>query len=533
MAGGSIPELVTRDQPSSPSTTLPAAVLKEIKDARVPFYMVGIFLPHAVCTLFIFSRVVCRIWVTQKWFLDDTLIFLSWLFATALCVVYAITALTPSLLGTPSDGAFSILDANPYIMRTYLGLIYYQLCLCLTKLSILSFYLRVFACRPRERFLARAAVFFVLLYSAPMLLMSFLQCNPVPGLFFGQPMTCFDFRDLLISSASLHSATDVWLIIMVIPCVVRLDIPYRQKVALGAVMSLGIFAVVASMVRLQLSLQLHFRPNSPAVRNTLGFFVMTILECDITLICASAPTLRPLLANLISRRLSSQQRRRSLEASTEQSFDLTSLTYNGYPWAAPGSGPGAAERSRNGSVKSHTGKTRMPTPPGRVLPMTHRAPATLSLENMIIGTAPRAAQRTRAWPLADDGSKPMLHETWDARRSSSIYSQELPWEEHGENGYEKKDAIHKTMRLSLRSEHFVEGRDSELGKSGRRGVDPTSPMSGLSGETWAVDRSSAGTKAGSTDGKLTTEIPIEEQAEVEADGKPKVPMRNPLRESRR
>ncbi|KAK1979824.1 integral membrane protein [Colletotrichum cereale] len=528
MAGGSIPELVARNHPSSPSQTLPAAVLKEIHDAGVPFYMAGIFLPHAICTLFIFARVVCRVRVVGKWFLDDTLIFLSWLFSTALCVVYAITAQTPSLLGAPPDGASSVLDANPYIMRTYLGLIYYQLCLCLTKLSILAFYLRVFACRPRERFLARAAVVFVFLYSAPMLLMSFLQCHPGPGLFFGQPMMCFGFPDLLISSASLHAATDAWLIVMVIPCVTRLDIPHRQKVALGAVMSLGIFVIVASMVRLQISLHLQYSPNSAAVRSTLGFFVMTVLECDIALICASAPTLRPLLANLFPWWMSSVQRRRSLEASTGQSFDLTSLTYNGYPWAAPGSS--AAARSRNGSVASHLGKPRVPAPLGRVLSMTHRAPTTLSLGNMIIGTAPRVAQRTRAWPLADDGGRPMLHETWDAKRSSSIYSQDPAWDELGEDDYEKKGVILKTMRLSLCSEHVKEGG---AGKTGWRDVNRMSPMSGLSGETWTADRSSSGTRAGSVNGKLMTEIPSEKEMEAEADGKPEVPMRSPLRDSRR
>ncbi|KAK1580718.1 uncharacterized protein LY79DRAFT_636443 [Colletotrichum navitas] len=533
MAGGRITELVTRNHPSSLSPTLTAAVLKEIHDAGIPFYMVGIFLPHAVCTLFIFSRVVCRTWVTRKWFLDDTLMFLSWLFSTALCVVYAITALTPWLLGAPVDGASSILDANPYIMRTYLGLIYYQLSLCLTKLSILAFYMRVFACRPRERFLARAGVVFVFLYSVPMLLMSFLQCHPGPGLFFGQPMMCFNFPDLLISSASLHSATDAGLIVMVIPTVRRLDIPHRQKVALGAVMSLGIFVIVASMVRLQLSLHLQYRPDSAAVRNTLGFFVMTVLECNVALICASAPTLRPLLAKLFPRWMNSAQRRRSLEPSTGQSFDLTSLTYNGYPWAAPGSrSSAAAGRSRNGSVGSHLGKPRMPAPPGRVLSMTQRSPTTLGLGNMIIGTAPRVAQRTRALPLAaDDCSKRMMYETWDAKRSSSIYSQDPVWDELAEHDYEEKGLIPKTMSLCLRSDHATDGGNVELGMTEQLDVNRMSPMSGLSGKTWTGDRSSSGTKAESINGKVMIEIPSEK--EVEAGDKPKVPMRSPLRDNRR
>ncbi|KAI8199475.1 hypothetical protein K4K52_008910 [Colletotrichum sp. SAR 10_76] len=387
--------------PKSPDPRVPASVLKEIDDANIPVFMTGILLPHVVCTLFIFARIASRLWVIRKWFLDDTLIFLSWLFSTALCIVYGITATTPSLLAAPSEASL-LEDVNPYIMRTYLGLIYYQLCLCLTKFSILAFYLRVFVSRPRERLFAWGTVVFVLMYSVPMLLMSFLQCHPVMGQFFGRPMMCFGFPELLISSASLHSATDAWLIAMVIPCVAKLDLPRRDKIALSVVLSLSIFVIAASMVRLQLSLHRHYLPNSTGVTNTLTFFVMTILECDLALICASAPTLRPLLAKVFPG-LMSAAKRRSLEATENESFDLTSLTYHGYPWTEP-STPFA--RSRNASYASHLNKLRMPAPPVPVLSISHMAPTTLSLRTAVLGVVPRSRGRPLTGDDADDRANP-------------------------------------------------------------------------------------------------------------------------------
>ncbi|KAF9873312.1 integral membrane protein [Colletotrichum karsti] len=437
--------------PNTPDPRVPPLVMKEIDDANVPIFMTGILLPHIVCTLFIFARIASRLWVIRKWFIDDTFIFLSWLFSTALCIVYSITATTPSLLAAPDEASLQR-DSNPYIMRTYLGLIYYQLCLCITKFSILAFYLRVFASRPLERLLAWGTVVFVLVYSLPMLLMSFLQCHPVMGQFFGRPMMCFSFPDLLISSASLHSATDAWLIIMVIPCVARLDLPRRQKIALAVVLSLSIFVIAASMVRLQLSLHLHYQPSSAGISNTLTFFVMTILECDLALICASAPTLRPLVARIFPG-LMSGSKRRSLEAVETESFDLTSLTYHGYPWTEP-STPFA--RSRNASYASHLNKLRMPAPPVPVLSMSHRAPTTLSLRS------------------ANDG------------------------------------VVLKEMRLSL-------GETKEPLSPNRM-----SPMSGLSGDTYAVDRHSGSTKC-EKDGRLTIEIPQEKETGN------KVPPRRPRR----
>ncbi|KAJ0167199.1 hypothetical protein CTA2_3867 [Colletotrichum tanaceti] len=530
MASGVIAGLLARSHALSPSLTIPAGVLKEIDDADVPFFMAGILLPHAVCTLLILARVVSRAWVLRKWFIDDTLIVLSWLFSTALCIVYGITATTPSLLGAPPDEA-ALKDANPYIMRTYLGLIYYQLCLCFTKLSILAFYLRVFVARQKERYLVWATVAFVILYGAPMLLMSFLQCHPAPGQFFGQPMVCFGFPDLLISSASLHTATDAWLILMVIPCVMKLELPRRQKFALGLVMSLGVFVIVASMVRLHLSLHLHYRPNSAAIRNTLRFFVMTVLECDTALICASAPTLRPLLAKLFPG-LVNTAKKRPLQATDGQSFDLTSLTYHGYPWSASST---PFTRSRNPSVVSHLNKTRVPVPPVPVLTMAQRTPTTLSPGNMIAGTPPPRPPRTRDRHWGNDG-KPMSDETWAMKRSSSIYSQDSAYsrdpaescEGFGDDDLERQGVILKTMRVSLHSEYVAQTGFDHVGRTKPLKINRMSPASGLSGDTCVADRSSSSTKNESIDGALMCRLPKEE-----CNGKPEVPPRSPLRNSQR
>ncbi|KAK4110842.1 hypothetical protein N656DRAFT_182282, partial [Canariomyces notabilis] len=292
----------------------------------VPGILMGILIPHIVCTVFIFSRIWSRLFLLRKWFLDDTLIVLAWVFSTAVCVVYSIASQSPHIRGSaklsssstssvPDTAAervyetdynpsayYSAPDAlRPYILRTYVGLILYQLCLCLTKLSILVFYLRIFQTRPLEKRLAWATVIAVLLFGCPLLFMSIFQCHPVAGEFFGVPMKCFTFDPLLVASTALHTATDAWLILLIIPCIVRLrDLPPRQKAALAVVLSLSIFVIAASLIRLQLSLRSNHRPSGDGVgvANTLAFFVMTIVELDMALICASAPTLRPVLAKL-------------------------------------------------------------------------------------------------------------------------------------------------------------------------------------------------------------------------------------------
>jgi hypothetical protein len=435
-----------------------------------------------------------RLFLLRKWFVDDSLILAAWAFSTAVCVIYSIAARSPHILTAPDEATAVSMgtDASellePYMMRTYLGLIFYQLCLCLTKLSILAFYLRMFSSRPRERFLAWGTVAFVILYGFPLLFMSIFQCHPQEGQFFSQPMACFGFAPLLISSASLHTATDAWLILMIVPCISKLDIPPRQKIALAIVLSLSIFVIAASLVRLQLSLHRHFRPGTVGVTNTLAFFVMTILECDIALICASAPTLRPLLAKLWPRMMNESQRRRSAEIEPG-SVDLTVVSYHGYPWTG---GNTPMTQSRNGSVGNQLNKTtagaRMPAPPVPALSISHRTPTTLSLRSMM---SCMAAPRSRGRGITGDG-RPMIDREEpgkvDSRRSSvgfeGYHDQYLGY--GGENT-PRRESLIVAENNSLGDRRWGESQESfVLGLNDPLSPSRLSPVSGFSGDTYAV-----------------------------------------------
>lgn len=405
---------------------------------RNPATLAGLLLPHLVCSLFVAARAWSRLQILSKWFIDDTLMLLAWIFSTAVCIVYTLAAESSETQRAAAAGGMTVVHSEPqvsgndwsgdqtqlYLFQIYLGLIFYQVCLCLTKLSILSFYLRMFSSsRPLERTLAWSTVAFVVAFGIPLLVASIFQCRP--GVTTTATM-CFPFTPLLIASASLHSTTDAWLIALVIPCIWRLDIAPRQKAALGIVLSLGVFVIAASLTRLQLSLHANYRPGGGGAGagnskyNTLAFFVMTVLECDVAIICASAPTLRPLLARLwprsgmgdpfVFRRRSRQKQQQQLRAARGGSF--------GYPWAAaktttmePGAKKGQGQHDRE--VRSESKKSKipkdwcpprqpppaMPIPPAAALTATHRTLTTLSLRSLISVVSPRS----RAATLADSG----------------------------------------------------------------------------------------------------------------------------------
>ncbi|KAK3316495.1 integral membrane protein [Apodospora peruviana] len=520
----------------------------------------GILVPHIICTLIVLARTSSRLFLLRKWFLDDTLIALAWLFSTAVCIVYSIAASSPTTMYTTVTGG----AVRPYVLRTYVGLICYQLCLCLTKLSVLAFYFRMFSSRPLERRLAWATVIFVLLYGVPLLFMTVFQCHPIPGQFFGVPMKCFTFVPLLITSASLHSATDAWLIVLIIPCIVRLDLPPRQKAALAVVLSLGIFVIAASLTRLQLSLKANYRPSSSSgLAAQLAFFVMTVLELDLAIMCASAPTLRPVLARFWPRFMSGdivqqgeqyqqqqRQRRRQRHSrwlvgrrptattGTSGSVDLTSVvSYHGYPWTQPAT----PARSKNPSM-ADLGDKRSEVPmPTRPLPAAyHRTPTTLSLRSFmssIVTATP--GSRSRGQTLTGGGGEDRAGllqledkdgdvnpEVLEKRRRSSI-GFEGYYDQYFGYGEMMETAGKRRSRTLMRIETSRPGSASWARRSGGRwgdsqesfvlGVnDPNSPTrprraSGATGIGVAVNRLSpvlsdaGGTSSPVVDGVTPTE----------------------------
>ncbi|KAH6842718.1 hypothetical protein B0I37DRAFT_356769 [Chaetomium sp. MPI-CAGE-AT-0009] len=232
-------------------------------DEAIPNALVGILIPHVVCTLIILARIYSRLFLLRKWFLDDTLILLAWAFTTAVCIIYSIAAQTQQ----PPYGDLKLITTAattiiPTTTRAYTSLILYQLSLLLTKFSILSFYHRIFSpsphnqnhqnhaqTHPLSKRLTHLTTLLLPLLTLPLLTLTLLQCHPHPH---PTPQTlsnnnrpspssthCTPLRPLLISSAALHAAVDAWLVALILPCVARLrDVPRRRKVVLGVVLSL-------------------------------------------------------------------------------------------------------------------------------------------------------------------------------------------------------------------------------------------------------------------------------------------------------
>ncbi len=134
--------------------------------------------PNSYKFFFIAGRIISKSPLLKIWGSDNTLIILSWLTSLAMTILLS--------LATSYGEGHHIEDVPPQLLNASFkifitSLICYQLTLCLTKFSILFFYLRVFPNR-RERYLFWGTLACVFCYAIPLFIAFVLQCDSQAGI---------------------------------------------------------------------------------------------------------------------------------------------------------------------------------------------------------------------------------------------------------------------------------------------------------------------------------------------------------------
>jgi hypothetical protein len=87
---------------------------------------------------------------------------------------------------------------------------------------------------------------------------------------------------------------DLWILILPLKLILRIPRPPREKLALFIIFGLGIVSTIASIIRLQ-SLRI-FTLSSDPFYDSLPINTWSMVEVNIGIVCASIPSLRPLVS---------------------------------------------------------------------------------------------------------------------------------------------------------------------------------------------------------------------------------------------
>ncbi|KAG9230701.1 hypothetical protein BJ875DRAFT_519158, partial [Amylocarpus encephaloides] len=127
-------------------------------------------------------------------------------------------------------------------------------------------------------------------------------CLPVQAswdLTLAQTAKCYSkdtFTAIGLFNSSVNILTDVLFSCLPIPMVWNLQVNIRTKMSLIFILSLGMFACVAAIVKTVLQSQVYSTPNTTREDT---YFIWNSVELYVGITAASLPSLRPLFKNLL------------------------------------------------------------------------------------------------------------------------------------------------------------------------------------------------------------------------------------------
>ncbi|KAL1640002.1 hypothetical protein SLS58_007428 [Diplodia intermedia] len=268
--------------------------MKDASKSRTGEVLVGNIVPQIIASFFVIARIISKACIRRKWGADDTMLCIAW--STSIVLTTLSCALTAYGAGIhAAELPAQALDTN--LKLQYASLLIYILTLSLTKIAICLFYLDIFA-DPLNRRLAQAALAYIVAYTLPLLALSIFQCAPIAAywdksLAADPAARCVPMHPHFWACAVCNMLADAWLAAQVVPNIVPLQIPRRQKVALLGVVSLGWLVLAASVVRI-----VRIRAIPDGSDFTWASYDVTIwsaVEVDAGLVCVAAPAAKPLV----------------------------------------------------------------------------------------------------------------------------------------------------------------------------------------------------------------------------------------------
>ncbi|KAJ4344618.1 uncharacterized protein N0V89_012362 [Didymosphaeria variabile] len=178
--------------------------------------------------------------------------------------------------------------------------------LAFPKLSICDAYSRIFGESLINRRLIQGLIILIAVPTIPFFFLSVFQCKPVNVYWTeGRPFAkcqLIDFKMFYIHGG-LNIFCDVALMIIVMPRVLELHVSQRQRWALVGIVGLGSLAAIAGVLRMtRLSMTLN-KPNFDSSWDAYDVSIWTSAEIYVSLICAAAPGVKPVVSLVLPKLL--------------------------------------------------------------------------------------------------------------------------------------------------------------------------------------------------------------------------------------
>lgn len=174
----------------------------------------------------------------------------------------------------------------------------------LVKISIVTSYVRVFPTTLFRRIMYALSASIVAVWICSILVTIF-QCRPVRSAWdFTLARDCLNIVNFFYFTTAFSIFTDFLLCILPLPVFFRLNLPARQKYLVSLLFAVGLFATVASALRISVLKNVN---SLDVTMGSVSTIKWSVVEVGTGIVCACIPCLKPLFKNFLPDKSSSNR----------------------------------------------------------------------------------------------------------------------------------------------------------------------------------------------------------------------------------
>ncbi|SPO07037.1 related to integral membrane protein [Cephalotrichum gorgonifer] len=260
-----------------------------------------------------FIAIVLRLWsrvlVVKTFGTDDGLIcvavLLSWAFiaCTIVAVQHGLGSRMEDFLTRGTENMIA------YSQIVWMSSIFYNACLGFIKFSVLALYMRL-----GDRSLRRLAIIMMGVIGCQAggnVMACIFQCTPVKAAYdvtiLAADKKCININAFYLANAAVNIFTDILTYTLPFPLVMRLQVPRKQKIGVGVMLGLGLFACISSIVRITyIPVMLSSDDATFVISNAMYW---SVIEINIGILATSIPSYKALASRYMPGLLSSSNKK--------------------------------------------------------------------------------------------------------------------------------------------------------------------------------------------------------------------------------
>ncbi|KAJ0415562.1 hypothetical protein BJY00DRAFT_317734 [Aspergillus carlsbadensis] len=258
-----------------------------------PMFLIVMSLLLFLSTVTVSLRLYCRIFRVHKIGIDDHLIVAALAVTLGMGVMngFHIAMGTGQHLADLAPVLGQVLV--PTLKHWYAYQLVYPITVGLVKFSILAQYYRIFEVQNFRRQVIAVGIL-VTVYTIVCIFVNAFECHSKPWRAWDPafPEGCNNLPATYFSTAAITIFTDLVILVMPLPQLMKLNLHRRRKYALIAIFLTGTFASAASIARLNALYK--YTVTEDVSYDAVQILLWSQIEVNVAIISASAPSLRPL-----------------------------------------------------------------------------------------------------------------------------------------------------------------------------------------------------------------------------------------------